>query len=117
LVRQDGMRTVVGVWVMPNNALPGALEDFLRFLVPTGDPFWEHAESSVACLPKSEAVETKWRNAENWRSKARIHTYLAWQKNPGTPLGQAITARYLTADASEVAPLVTWLRRLFVEDL
>lgn len=32
------------------------------------------------------------------RSKAFIHTWLAWQKKPGIPMGQAITANVLNYD-------------------
>jgi len=34
----------------------------------------------------------------NHKSKAVIHTYLAWQNEPGMPLGQAITARALNPE-------------------
>jgi hypothetical protein len=45
--------------------------------------------------------------------KALIHTWLAWQDDPGTPLGQAITKRYFDADAPHVDQLLAWLTRLF----
>lgn len=32
---------------------------------------------------------------------------------PGKPLGQAITARYLDADAPHARRLIGWLRQLF----
>lgn len=115
VVRQTGKKTVVGIWVMPNNVLPGALEAFLQFLVPADDPLWEHAEASVATLPQPETGAAEWRKTANWRNKARLHTYLAWQEKPGTPFGQAITARYLTADADAVAPLMAWVQQLFTD--
>ena len=37
----------VGVWLMPDNALPGALEDFATQLVPAEDPLWTRAVSAV----------------------------------------------------------------------
>lgn len=42
-----------------------------------------------------------------------IHTWLAWQDDPGTPLGQAITKRYLDAEGPHVAAFLSWLTRLF----
>ncbi len=44
---------------------------------------------------------------------AEIHTWLAWQEEPGSPLGQAITKRYLDADAPRAQQLMDWVRRLF----
>ena len=46
-------------------------------------------------------------------SKARIHTWLAWQKELGKPMGQAITARYLDANALHAQQLIAWIRDLF----
>lgn len=107
VVQQPGKPTV-GVWLMPNNQLPGMLEDFVAFLVPPGNVLWQQAEACVAQLPVTEG-----RFPEVHRSKARVHTWLAWQREPGSPLGLAITKRYLNADAAAVRPLLDWLRRLF----
>ena len=96
----------VGVWLMPNNQDPGYLEDFLAFLVPPADPHWPHAESCVDSLvcPRFNSVD---------RSKAVIHTWLAWQADPGRPFGLAIRARFLDSDAPQAQQLADWLRRLF----
>lgn len=101
-------KVTVGLWLMPNNALPGALEEFVRLLVPAGDALWQHAETVVAALPEKRDAVT-----DNWTSKARIHTWLAWQNEPGKPIGQAITKRYLNPQAEEARPLLAWLRTLF----
>jgi hypothetical protein len=45
--------------------------------------------------------------------KARIHTWLAWQENPGLPFGTAITARYFGADSQEALKFVNWFNLLF----
>ncbi|TAN53782.1 MAG: hypothetical protein EPN21_00560 [Methylococcaceae bacterium] len=47
------------------------------------------------------------------RSKALLHTWLAWQKEPGKPPGQAIWARYFNADAPDALILMQWIRTLF----
>lgn len=98
----------VGVWIMPNNVLSGMLEDYLAFLVPEGDPLLERARQSVDGIPVEER-----RFSEAHRSKALIHTWLAWQEDPGKPFGQAITARYLRADGPNISEFLAWLRRLF----
>jgi len=101
-------RATVGVWVMPNNSLPGMLEDFVAFLIPAGNSLWQRAREVVASLP-----ETEDRFPEARRSKASIHTWLAWQEEPGSPLGTAITKRYLDPNADHVHDLLEWLNRLF----
>ena len=101
-------KPTVGVWIMPNNALPGKLEDFVRFLVPTGDALWAQAEGCVDTLPD---VPTRFRFKD--RSKAVVHTWLAWQREPGTSMGTAITKRYLNMAAPEAEKLTGWLHRLF----
>jgi hypothetical protein len=98
----------VGVWIMPNNVLPGMLEDYLAFLVPTGDGLLQRVSESLDGIPPEER-----RFADAHRPKALIHTWLAWQAEPGKPLGQAITARYLDADNPHVAVFLAWLTRLF----
>lgn len=47
------------------------------------------------------------------RSKAVVHTYLAWQDEPGKPLGQSITAQALRPDQPLAERFVDWLKRLF----
>jgi hypothetical protein len=49
------------------------------------------------------------------RSKALIHTRLAWQKTPGRPMGQAITAQVLPPNKPPAARFVDWLKNLFVQ--
>ncbi|ADG07563.1 DUF3226 domain-containing protein [Kyrpidia tusciae] len=99
---------VVGIWIMPNNSTSGILEDFVSFLVPPNDPLWSRAEECIGNLPTCSA-----RFDEKDRSKARLHTWLAWQKEPGKPVGTAITMRYLDAGVPAVQELVIWLNRVF----
>jgi len=100
----------VGVWLMPDNASPGKLEDFIRFLVPEGDGLWAHAESVLDALP-ADLVRFK----PVHRAKAHVHTWLAWQPEPGIRMGQAIT-RFLDPQAPHAIRLVEWLRRVIIAD-
>lgn len=93
---------------MPDNQTKGILEDFLRFLVPVGSRLFDHVTTSVAAIPEGER-----RFSQLSQPKALIHTWLAWQKDPGTPFGTAITARFLDPDVAQMDVLVLWLRRLF----
>jgi len=100
----------VGVWIMPDNQANGILEDFLRFLVPTGSQLFALVETSVASIPADEM-----RFSVLARPKALIHTWLAWQQEPGKPLGTAITARYLDPGVAQVDVLISWLNRLYFQ--
>ncbi len=97
-----------GVWLMPDNKSKGILEDFLRFLIPPASQLFEHAKSSVGSIPPGER-----RFGQTAEPKAIIHTWLAWQREPGKPLGTAITARFLDPNVPQVDSLVGWLKRLF----
>jgi hypothetical protein len=55
-VEQPDRTLVVGIWLMPNNKLPGMLEDFVSFLVPTNDSLWDRAEDCVRQIPEQDAV-------------------------------------------------------------
>ncbi|MFP4438207.1 MAG: DUF3226 domain-containing protein [Chloroflexaceae bacterium] len=101
-------RPKLGIWLMPDNAASGMLEDFVGYLVRQGDLLWDLAETSLQQIPEVERrfPETHW-------IKARIYTWLAWQEEPGKPMGQAITATYFDANASQAQQLITWLNRLF----
>jgi hypothetical protein len=100
----------VGIWLMPDNRVPGILEDFLVFLVPAGDALLPLVNVFLDGIP-----EPARRFAAKDHAKARIHAWLAAQEHPGKPLGQAITARYLDAGSAAAAPFVAWLRRALVD--
>lgn len=111
IVAQEFLPTF-GVWIMPDNQLDkGYLETFLTFLVPKDSPAWEQAKQCVEALENKPFVKV----ASDHTTKAEIHTYLAWQEEPGKPFGQAITAKYLQADNPKCEEFVSWLRRLFVD--
>ena len=97
-----------GIWIMPDNRTGGIMEDFLRFLIPPQSVLFDHVERSLDAIP---AAERRFRPVA--KPKATIHTWLAWQREPGMPLGRAISARFLDPDVSQVDVLVGWLMRLF----
>lgn len=101
----------IGIWIMPNNRLDGMLEDFSSFLIPENDKLLPIAGD---VLDRIEDAEIQGYGLIH-RSKALIATWLAWQEDPGTPMGLAITKRYLSAEAEICKSFVDWLRRLFEE--
>jgi hypothetical protein len=105
-------RPLFGAWIMPDNGSSGALEDFAASLVPAGDVLWARAGDAVDAIPEADRRFPLVR-----RSKARMHTWLAWQEYPGSPMGQAITKGDLDAHALAAVRFVAWLRRLMVDDV
>lgn len=99
----------VGVWIMPDHNLNGMLEDFLSFLVPKDDKLLPVIN---ATLDKIE-IDNLNKYSLIHKSKAVIHSWLAVQEDPGTPLGQSITKRYLTTDVETCNSLITWINDLF----
>ncbi|MEQ9549677.1 MAG: DUF3226 domain-containing protein [Coleofasciculus sp. G3-WIS-01] len=99
----------IGIWLMPDNQLPGMLEDFVAHLIPTDDSLRPKAE---AILQEIEQLKLN-RYTPIHHPKALIHTWLAWQETPGMPMGQAITAQVLSYNAEIANKFVEWLKRLF----
>jgi hypothetical protein len=108
---EDSILPRVGVWLMPDNRTTGILEDFLRFLIPQPNALLRHVESSIDSIP--EEIR---RFSQLARPKALIHTWLAWQDEPGKPMGQSITARFLDPTLPAGEALVGWLRQVFFPD-
>lgn len=110
IIKQDD-KTTFGVWIMPDNQQRGFLETFLTFMVKENDKSWEQAKNCVDNLEHKPFIKKNVDHTE----KAQIHTFLAWQEEPGKPFGQAITVKYLQADNPNCEKFVNWLKRLFVE--
>ena len=97
----------VGVWVMPDNQLPGELEDFVRRLIPKDDALKGEADGILS------KIEEMGLRRYTDRTKAFIHTWLAWQNPPGAPFGQALKAKILDPASPAFASFVNWFRELF----
>ena len=109
-ILREGDLPVVGIWLMPNNKIPGMLEDFVSLLRPQEDILWPVA---VNVVQQVKDIKTNLRFHDVHESKARVHTWLAWQREPGKPIGQAITKGYLKADAALAQQFIDWIRMLF----
>lgn len=101
---------VFGLWLMPNNRSNGMLEDFVMTLADEDDVLMSESDAVLSSLEKRSLN----RYTPVHRSKAKIHTYLAWQEEPGKPMGQAITAKVLHAESESANVFVDWIKRLFV---
>ncbi len=97
----------LGFWLMPNNQDTGMLEDFCAELA---DPeSLKFAKECVELASQKQVVTFK----DVHRSKAVIHTYLAWQDEPGYPLGKAITSQALRPHSEIAVQFTDWLKALF----
>lgn len=104
----DEYGTRVGVWVMPDNRRTGALEDFLKELIKEDDPLIRHAEESAS---QARALGALFREQDT--NKAVLHTWLAWQEEPGRPYGVAVKKRYFRGDSETALRLLAWFSRVF----
>lgn len=97
----------IGIWLMPDNQNCGMLEDFLISTV--GRKSVAVARAAVLLAQATRIASFK----SVHKSKAVIHTYLAWQDEPGKPLGMSVTARVLRPNTPLAAIFVKWLQELF----
>lgn len=115
IVADEGLRVThasgprFGVWIMPDNRSKGMLEDLLVQLVPG------ESESLFAlarrCVGEAADIGAPFKPAQ--LTKARVHTWLAWQDEPGKSLHQAVHHRVLDPTKAESKPFVRWFRSLF----
>lgn len=99
----------VGIWLMPDNNQNGMLEDFMAALATPDDALMKKSEDVLTEI-ENEGIQ-KYKPVH--RSKAKIHTYLAWQDVPGRPMGQAITANILDSNSDVAVKFAEWLKGMF----
>ena len=107
VVHSRGIR--FGVWIMPNNRFTGMLEDWLVRLIPEkARPLYQLARS---CVSEAQQQDAPFRTPH--RTKAEVHTWLAWQDEPGLRLYDAVQDRVIDPTRPESQPFVKWFRGLF----
>jgi hypothetical protein len=100
----------IGVWIMPDNRSAGDFESWVALLGARQTELWKHAETSVE---KAAGIGGATFKPETQTAKAQIHTWLAWQDEPGRQLHAAVKERILNAANPSVQPFVDWFRRLY----
>lgn len=104
----DGLANL-GLWVMPDNANDGILEDWIaRTITDEGEhrALFEHAVQVVADLPVRKFNPPKLKKAE-------VASWLAWQDRPGEGLFYPVKAGLLDAGTPLYAGMEAWLRQVF----
>ena len=97
----------VGIWLMPDNFLPGELEDFVVQMIPDGDPVWPRSETYIDDIPP---VDRKF--AVGKTPRAKLHAWLAAREDP-RQMGLAVRARDMEIDGALCRKFVAWLTKLF----
>ena len=105
----DSEDAKIGVWVMPDNQLNGMLEDFLAMLAANDKDLLAEVDATLRIIEEKELSKYK----PVHKAKARIHTFLSWQEEPGVTMGNAIAKSYLRDDSEQAVLFVTWLKALF----
>lgn len=109
LIQHEGRLPRFGVWIMPDNRSRGMLESFLKLLVPTEpQELWAHAQAATR---RAKQLGAPYKDAHC--DKADIHTWLAWQDQPGKPLGEALKSKCLDPRSACATAFVEWFIRLF----
>ena len=96
-----------GIWVMPNNADVGELEDFVLQMIPTNDSVWPSSQSYIdnISMPDRKFSPEK-------TDKAKLYAWLATRREPSR-MGAAINANDLETNGPLCQSFVSWLTRLF----
>ncbi len=109
LIHQTQTGINLGIWMMPDNRLRGMLETFLAELIDSStDAVWQYAQSTV--------LEAKVRGASftpTHQDKANMHTWLAWQDEPGQQLHTALQTKTLNGQHPKAQGFVNWLKQLY----
>lgn len=98
-----------GFWLMPDNVNSGMLEDFLMKIIKKPEQCIDLAERCI----KEAKTEGCCTFKDAHLSKAIIHTYLAWQHEPGNTLELSIKTGKLDKNAELAQKLIAWLKQLF----
>jgi hypothetical protein len=95
----------VGVWIMPNNADEGMIEDFFWNAIPDTEPEKDLAREFVERIPEPRKFKKK-------VSKAKLYAWLAVQKDPSAHPWQAFGYKWIKEDLGDVPAFLNWLERL-----
>ena len=97
----------VGIWLMPDNESSGELEDFVKQMIPTGDPVWPLSQRYIDGIPQANR-----KFADRKKLRAQLYAWLATREDP-KKMGSAIGAHDLNMDGILCKKFVVWLMALF----
>ena len=97
----------IGIWIMPDNASEGEIEDFVVQMIPEMDSVWPLAQGYIDSIPLADRKFT-----ETKTLRAQLHAWLAARENP-RQMGLAIRSRDLIVSDVLCEKFFAWLTRLF----
>lgn len=114
VVWRSASNITVGIWVMPDNSGNGMLETFLAYLLDSStERLWKHV-----CDFADEAKKLGGGYKDVHLDKARIHSFLAVQDEPGHSLGVAAQKKSFDLRPKVAKQFVDWFTKVFqVTDL
>ena len=92
---------------MPDNESSGELEDFVKQMIPTGDPVWSLSQRYIDGIPQANR-----KFADRKKLRAQLYAWLATREDP-KKMGSAIGAHDLNMDGILCKKFVVWLMALF----
>lgn len=101
----------VGVWIMPDHQSDGMIEDLFIGSVKSDQlALLSHVTDVIDSLDDHKMF------AQHHESKAKLSTWLAWQKNPGISPSYAYHKGLFDKESTGFISLVNWLERVFVQE-
>ncbi|MDE5871074.1 MAG: hypothetical protein K2H22_03895 [Muribaculaceae bacterium] len=107
----DSDDLTVGVWIMPDNKEKGMLEDFMLKLIPESDGLLPRVNEIIDRLDMERESHSGIFKSVH-KSKAKMHTWLAWHDTPGESLSVAIQKRLFAIDKDLCSRFTKWLDAL-----
>lgn len=102
----------LGIWIMPDNVNPGAIEDFLLAMLPGQDDLCQDVKDALDRIEGSGKARYK----PVLRNKAFVSTWLAWQEKPRMLYGDAVKKEaLLNKDGATCKSFIAWLKKLFLD--
>jgi hypothetical protein len=115
LIQQKG-KPLVGIWIMPDNLMPlekgelAYLEHFYEQIIQPEDKFLTKA----GLIIEEIALDKECNFALKDKQKAKIHTWLAWQNEPGNSMGIALKKKSaFDLKSKAVLNFIAWLDCVF----
>jgi hypothetical protein len=100
-----GSNPQVGVWILPDGATPGMLEDLCLASVQT--------DLALPCVDEYfQCIQQRAGRQPRNMAKARLHAWLASQDEPVNRLGEAAEKRYWPWNSAAFQPLIQFLQNL-----
>jgi hypothetical protein len=96
---------------MPNNTDIGMLEDFLIGLIPVDNQLLVKSTEVIEGL-EARRDEIPDLYKPNHKPKAKIHTWLSWQDEPGISVKIALKNKLFETDAALCVRFNNWLTAL-----